>query len=81
MPRFIVPERGQIALQFLFLGCLFILATLLVFNLVAIGGGALSAWLAKFPSASLYLQLISAAVMFGIAGWIAVLNLRGGRPS
>ena len=81
MPRFIVPERGRIALQFLFLGCLFILATLLVFNLVAISGGALSAWLATFPAASLYLQLISAAVMFGIAGWIAVLNLRGGHPS
>ena len=76
MPRFILPERGRVALQFLTLGALFIFATLLVFNLVAAGGGTLSARLAAYPAAPRYLQIASAALMFGIAAWIGLANCR-----
>ena len=82
MPRFVVPERGRVTAQFLLLGLTFSAATLLVFNLVAVGGGALSAFLSRWPESPAFLQRFSAIVMFGLAGWIGWMNLRKeGSPS
>ncbi len=82
MPRFVVPERGRVTAQFLLLGLTFAAATLLVFNLVAVGGGALSAFLSRWPESLAFLQCFSAIIMFGLAGWIGWMNLRKeGSPS
>lgn len=76
VPRFVVPELGAVQRQFLVLGGLFALSTVLVFSSVAALGGGISAWLGRFPNATVWLQYGSALVMFGIAGWIAWMNCR-----
>ena len=75
MPRFVDPARGRVAGQFLLLGLVFAVATLIVFNLVAVGGGAISGFLADQPESMSVLQRFAALVMFGLAGWIACRNM------
>lgn len=74
MPRFVEPKRGMIAIQFLLLGAIFIVATLLVFNLVAACGGAISNFVSDEPESMAFLQRFSALVMLGLAGWIVWMN-------
>ena len=76
MPRFIRPEKGHTLLQFLLLGATFAVATLIVFNAVAVGGGALARGLARWPEAPAVVQRFAAIVMFGLAAWIAWMNVR-----
>ena len=76
MPRFVNPARGGVAGQFLLLGAVFAAATLLVFNLVAAGGGAISEFLSRQPESMSVLQRFAALVMFGLAAWIAWTNRR-----
>ena len=76
MPRFIVPEKGGTTRQFLLLGLLFIVATLIVFNGVSLLGGSV-AWLFDANSEVLrWLKYVSAVIILGLAGWIAWMNLR-----
>lgn len=76
LPRFIVPSTGGTTRQFLFLGLLFILATLLVFNGVSLLGGSI-AWLFDGNSSVMtWLKYSSAIIILGLAGWIAWMNLR-----
>ena len=74
MPRFIEPERGRVAVQFLSLGVVFAIATLIVFNTVAACGGAISGYVSNQPESMAFLQRFAAIVMFGLAGWIAWMN-------
>ena len=74
MPRFVDPTRGKVAAQFLLLGAIFAIATLIVFNLVAAFGGAISGFLADQPESMSVLQRFAAIVMFGLAAWIAWMN-------
>ncbi len=76
MPRFVEPEKGRVALQFLVLGLVFAVATLFVFHAVAFCGGLVSGLFDASSQASRYLRYFSAFVMFGIAGWIAWQNVR-----
>lgn len=76
MPRFVVPDKGRVVGQFLLLGLIFAVATLLVFNGVALCGGFLSELVARHLASTRGLEYFSAVVMFGIAGWIAVRNLK-----
>ena len=57
--------------QFLTLGGVFILATLLVFNVVALCGGAIAGIFAQWPSAPRFLQYFTAVVLFGLSAWIS----------
>lgn len=79
MPRFIVIGKGRVAAQFLVLGAIFAISTLLVFNAVSLAGGAVSHWFASSPRATSILQYASAVVMFGLALWIAIANIRSSR--
>ena len=74
MPRFVEPEKGRVAGQFLVLGFVFALATILVFHAVAFCGGLVSGLLDSSSRASVYLKHFSAIVMFGIAAWIGWQN-------
>lgn len=76
VPRFIVPTRGAVAGQFVVLGLIFAVSTLLVFTTVSVLGGSLSVWLAETPNAMPALRYFSALVMFGIAAWIGWMNSR-----
>ena len=77
MPRFIVLEKGRVALQFLTLGSIFALATLLVFHGVAFGGGGIAGLLANHAEGARRLRYFAALVMFALAGWIGWMNVRG----
>ena len=76
IPRFVDPSLGKVAGQFLLLGAVFAVATLIVFNLVAACGGAVSGFLSDQPESMSVLQRFAAVVMFGLAGWIAWMNRR-----
>ncbi|MGN0852916.1 MAG: LysE family translocator [Kiritimatiellia bacterium] len=76
VPRFIVPEKGRVALQFILLGLTFAIATLLVFNGVAFCGGALAHVVGRWLAATAVFQRVSALVMFGLAAWIGWMNLK-----
>lgn len=80
LPRFIVQEKGHVTRQFLTLGLVFALATWLVFSGVAMCGGGLARLLSREPSATAVLQRFSAFVLFGLAAWIAWMNLRVSPP-
>ena len=75
LPRFVVPQKGRVVVQFLLLGLVFALATVLVFHAVAFGGGCVSQLLGRSTTSSTCLLYFSALVMFGIAGWIGWMNL------
>lgn len=76
MPRFIVPAKGGTVRQFLLLGLLFIVATLLIFDGVSLLGGSV-AWIFDGNSDVLRaLKYFSAVIILGLAGWIAWMNLR-----
>lgn len=79
MPRFIDKEKGKVACQFVLLGLAFVAATLIVFNSVALCGGGLSVYMRCWPESTVVLQRFSALVMWGLALWIAWMNVRGER--
>jgi threonine/homoserine/homoserine lactone efflux protein len=49
LPQFADPLRGPLTLQIVFLGMVFILATILVFGGVALLAGTLGQWLSRSP--------------------------------
>lgn len=67
LPQFIDPARGSLMGQTIALGLLFILATIIVFCLVACLGGRLAAWLNKTPATQLWLNRIAGSVFLGLA--------------
>ena len=76
LPQFMRPERGHLVRQFLTLGGGFIFATLLVFHVVALCGGAIAGIFAQYPSAPRFLQYFTAIVLLGLSAWIAWTTCR-----
>lgn len=67
LPQFADPSVGPLVPQLLGLGCIFILATILVFGLVAWGAGFLGEWLKGSPTAQLVLNRVAAFVFVALA--------------
>ena len=67
LPQFADPERGALEPQFLTLGSLFIVATLMVFGVVAWMAGYLGQWLRRSPTAQIVLNRLAAVVFFALA--------------
>ncbi|NYT83277.1 LysE family translocator [Alcaligenaceae bacterium] len=67
LPQFTDPARGSVALQTLSLGALFMLATLLVFGLVAWFAGALGERMQKSQRAQRALNWTAGTVFLGLA--------------
>lgn len=67
LPQFTSPARGSVALQTLSLGALFMLATLLVFGLVAWFAGTLGRRMQASPTAQIALHRIAGLVFLGLA--------------
>jgi len=62
LPQFVDPARGALAPQFLLLGGVFILATLLVFGGIALVAARLGKWLGGTPGAHTWLNRVAALV-------------------
>lgn len=67
LPQFADPERGSVVIQMLFLGGIFIIATILVFGGLAILAGSLGEFLGKLAKAQKVLNRIAAFIFLGLA--------------
>ncbi|WP_420411142.1 LysE family translocator [Roseibium sp.] len=72
LPQFADPARGSVPLQILIFGGLFIVATILVFAGVALGGGLLGAFLKRSPKAQVWLNRLAGVVFIGLAARLAI---------
>lgn len=67
LPQFADPSIGPIAPQILWLGAVFVAATVLVFGLFAVAAGRLGALLTRSPGAWCWLNRLAGAVFAGLA--------------
>ncbi len=67
LPQFVSPDRGSLALQMSILGGIFILATLIVFGLVAILGGQLAHWFNSSPKYQILINRLAALIFIALA--------------
>ncbi len=67
LPQFADPQRGSISLQMVALGSIFIVATILVFGMVALIGGALGDWLNRSTRAQRVMNRIAGTVFVVLA--------------
>ena len=74
LPQFADPARGDVTVQILGLGALFILATIIVFGGVAIGAGTLRTWFSDSPRVQLVLNRLAGMVFVALALKLATSN-------
>lgn len=67
LPQFVDPSRGLVSLQILLLGCLFILATILVFGSIALLSGTLGQWFKRTDHIQTVLNRIAGTIFLGLA--------------
>lgn len=67
LPQFADPARGSLTLQLLYLGAVFILATLIVFGSVAWTAGLLGEWLRTSKRAQRVMNRVAGTVFIGLA--------------
>ncbi len=67
VPQFADPTRGAFAPQFMLLGGVFIVATLLVFGAIALAAGRLGKWLARSAGAQALLNRLAALILVALA--------------
>ncbi|MDO8946651.1 MAG: LysE family translocator [Desulfocapsaceae bacterium] len=67
LPQFVDPSKGMVSLQILLLGCLFILATILVFGSIALLSGTLGQWFKRTDHIQTILNRIAGTVFLGLA--------------
>jgi threonine/homoserine/homoserine lactone efflux protein len=67
LPQFADPRHGSMALQFLQLGILFILGTLIVFGVLSLAAGGLGDRFRRSPSALKLVNRVASAVFVGLA--------------
>lgn len=67
VPQFADPARGAFAPQFMLLGGVFIVATLLVFGAIALAAGRLGKWLARSAGAQALLNRLAALILVALA--------------
>jgi threonine/homoserine/homoserine lactone efflux protein len=67
LPQFADPVRGPISLQMIALGGIFIIATILVFGIIALIGGALGEWLNRSERAQRIMNWTAGTIFIGLA--------------
>lgn len=67
LPQFCKPGSGPMAVQTVYFGILFIIATLAVFSAVAILGGKIALWFKKSAKAQIFINRVAAAIFLGLA--------------
>ncbi|MGO4325876.1 LysE family translocator [Cupriavidus sp. 2TAF22] len=75
LPQFVAPAHGHIALQILLLGLVFIVATLLVFSVIAYFSAMFGALLLRSPRAQRALNWFAGIVFLGLAARLATAHL------
>ncbi|MES0808127.1 LysE family translocator [Roseibium sp. SCPC15] len=72
LPQFADPARGSVPLQILLFGVVFIIATILVFAAIALGGGVLGGVLRRSGRAQIWLNRLAGTVFVGLAVRLAI---------
>ena len=67
LPQFTNPALGTVSLQMLFLGALFIIATILIFGSIALLSGSLSKVFNKSEKSQKFLNKLASFVFLGLA--------------
>jgi threonine/homoserine/homoserine lactone efflux protein len=67
LPQFADPQQGALWLQFVLLGMVFMLSTLLVFGLLALLAGSIGQWLGRSPGAQRVLHTLASIIFIGLA--------------
>jgi threonine/homoserine/homoserine lactone efflux protein len=67
LPQFADPTRGPIALQLIILGVIFILVTIIVFNLISQLAGIIGKWISKSEKGEKLLNRIAGLVFVSLA--------------
>ena len=67
LPQFVDSKLGAIVPQFFQFGALMILATILIFSLIAITAGSLGKWLNNSQSAMLWMNRFSGVIFIPLA--------------
>lgn len=67
LPQFADPARGAVTIQIMILGCVFIVATLLVFGGVALLAGSLGQWLSRSEKIQRTMNRIAGTVFAALA--------------
>lgn len=74
LPQFASPERGSVPIQIIFLGLIFILATILIFGSIAFLAGTIGTWFSKSEKAQSVLNKTAGIVFFALAAKLAVIK-------
>ena len=74
LPQFVQADRGDVALQIVCLGGLFMLATLLVFGAVVLLATAIRGRLAQSARAQQFINRASALVFAGLAARLVLMG-------
>ena len=67
LPQFADPSRGSLTVQILAFGAVFIIATVLVFGIIAWSAGFLGEWLKGSKRAQVVMNRVAAIVFVGLA--------------
>ncbi|WP_028357298.1 LysE family translocator [Brackiella oedipodis] len=69
---FIRPEQGHVAVQYIIMGALMILSTIIIFGLICIGAEQVGRYMQKQPQAQRWFNRISAFILGGLAIYLII---------
>ncbi len=72
LPQFVSPENGNVPLQMVSLGAIFMILTIIVFSSIGIAGNMLSAKLLEKPSIVKYMNILTSFVLGALAVKLAL---------
>ena len=67
LPQFVTPANGNVPMQMITLGLIFMVLTVLVFSSIGVAGNMLSAKLLEKPSIVKYMNILTSFVLGGLA--------------
>lgn len=74
LPQFANPEAGSIGMQMMLLGGVFIIATLLVFGVIAWGAGFIGSWLRRSDRAQSVMNRVAGTIFVALAIRLAIVE-------
>ncbi len=72
LPQFVTPQNGAITLQFMFLGFLFIFATIIIFGIISILAGSIGRILSRSSRFDRWLNIFAGTVLVSLAVKLAL---------
>ncbi|MFW3372541.1 LysE family translocator [Aliarcobacter butzleri] len=72
LPQFVTPANGNIPIQMITLGLIFMALTIIVFSLIGIAGNLLSSKLVEKPNIVKYMNILTSFVLGGLAVKLAL---------